>query len=211
MADTSWKTKNLICNIKLLRPPPSGVVGEVALYPLRFEARPQIEHYSPHWPRTLASALDIEKVPPQQEVRRYPQLCLTKMDEGRHYSNGVGNKMYQLQPVVVQQAAEEVSRREVETVFEEETEDDMLLDVLARELFPSGGPPLNLCLRSQYPSINQRLDLGLSHRRPDPHRPRVQDASRLRLHLTARVRAGSNVAQGFDMHASEERGAERRC
>jgi hypothetical protein len=57
---------------------------------------------------------------------------------------------------------------------------------------------------------NQRLDLGLGHRRPDPRRPRVRDASRLRRHLTGRVWAGSNVAQGFDAHALEECGAERR-
>jgi hypothetical protein len=33
-------------------------------------------------------------------------------------------------------------------MLEEESEDDLLLDVLARELFPSGGPPLHLRLRS---------------------------------------------------------------
>jgi hypothetical protein len=39
------------------------------------------------------------------------------MDESRHYSDGVRNEVYQLQPVVVQQAAEEVSCREVEEAF----------------------------------------------------------------------------------------------
>jgi hypothetical protein len=38
--------------------------------------------------------------------------------------------VYQLQPVIVQQAAEEVSRREVEAPLEEGSEDDLLLDVL---------------------------------------------------------------------------------
>jgi hypothetical protein len=58
------------------------------------------------------------------------------------YSNGVRNEVYQLQSVVVQKAADEISRREVEAALEEGTEDDLLLDVLARELFPSVGPPL---------------------------------------------------------------------
>jgi hypothetical protein len=68
------------------------------------------------------------------------------MDEG-NYSDGVGNKMYQLQPVVVQQAVEEIQCREVETTLEEGSKDDLLLDVLARELFPNSGPPLHLRLR----------------------------------------------------------------
>jgi hypothetical protein len=42
--------------------------------------------------------------------------------------------MYQLQLVVVQQAAEEISHREVEAVLEEGREDDLLLDIFAREL-----------------------------------------------------------------------------
>jgi hypothetical protein len=77
------------------------------------------------------------------------------MDERRNDSNGVGNKMYQLQPVVVLQAAEEVSLREVEATLEEGSEDDLLLDVLTRELFPGGGPPLHLRLRSRQPPVNQ--------------------------------------------------------
>jgi hypothetical protein len=40
------------------------------------------------------------------------------MDKGQNYSDGVWNKVHQLQPVVVQQAAEEISRREVEAVLE---------------------------------------------------------------------------------------------
>jgi hypothetical protein len=52
------------------------------------------------------------------------------MDETRHYSDGVRNEVYQLQSVVVQKAAEEISRQEVEAALEEGTEDDLLLDVL---------------------------------------------------------------------------------
>jgi hypothetical protein len=60
------------------------------------------------------------------------------MNESRNYGYGVGNNVYQLQLVVVQQPTEEVSHRKVEAMLEEGTEDDLLLDVLARELFPSG-------------------------------------------------------------------------
>jgi hypothetical protein len=52
--------------------------------------------------------------------------------------------MYQLQLVVVQQAAEEISHREVEAALEEGREDDLLIDIFARELLPSGSPPLQL-------------------------------------------------------------------
>jgi hypothetical protein len=38
---------------------------------------------------------------------------------------------------------------------------------------------------------------------------RVRDTSHLRRHLTARVRAGSNVAQGFDAHTLEEHDTKR--
>jgi hypothetical protein len=62
------------------------------------------------------------------------------LNESRYYSNGVRNEVYQLQSVVVQKAAEEISRWEVEAALKEGTKDDLLLDVLARELFPSGGP-----------------------------------------------------------------------
>jgi hypothetical protein len=86
----------------------------------------------------------------------------------------------------------------------------LLLDVLARELFPSGGPPFHLRLRPEQPPVHQRLDLGLGHCRPDPHRLRVRNVSRLLRHLTARVRDGSNVAKGLDAHALEEHGVERR-
>jgi hypothetical protein len=87
----------------------------------------------------------------------------------------------------------------------------LLLDVLARELFPSGGPPLHLRLWPEQPPVHQPLDLGLGHRRPDPRRLRIQDASRLRRHLTARGRGGSNVAECLGAHALEEHGGERRC
>jgi hypothetical protein len=39
---------------------------------------------------------------------------------------------------------------------------------------------------------------------------RVRDASRLRGHLTARVRGGSNVAECLGAHALQEHGGERR-
>jgi hypothetical protein len=61
IASTTWKTRKLICNIEPLRPPPGSVVGEVGVYPLRFEARAQVEHYSP---RPLDNALYTENIPP---------------------------------------------------------------------------------------------------------------------------------------------------
>jgi hypothetical protein len=130
MTSTTWQPRKLICSIKPLRPPPSSVVVEVVVYPLRLEARPQIKYYSPHWSRPLASALHTEEISPQQEVRRYPQIRLTEVNKRRHYGNGVGNKMYQLQFVVIQQTAEEVPRGEVEAALEEGSKDDLLLDQL---------------------------------------------------------------------------------
>jgi hypothetical protein len=58
------------------------------------------------------------------------------MNESGNYGYGVGNEVYQLQLVVVQQPTEEVSHRKVEVALEEGTENDLLLDVLARELLP---------------------------------------------------------------------------
>jgi hypothetical protein len=53
------------------------------------------------------------------------------VNERRHYGNGVGNKVYQLQLVVVQKAAEEIPHGEVEAALEEGCKDNLLLDVLA--------------------------------------------------------------------------------
>jgi hypothetical protein len=57
--------------------------------------------------------------------------------------------MYQLQSVVVQQVAEEIPRGEVEAVLEEGSEDNLLLDIFARELLPNDSPPLHLLLGSE--------------------------------------------------------------
>jgi hypothetical protein len=119
--------------------------------------------------------------------------------------------VYQLQTVVVQQPMEEVSCREVEAALEEGGNDDLLLDVLARELFPGGSPPLHLSLRPEQTTVHQCLDLGLGHRRSDPRLLRVRDGSSLYRHFTARVDIGSNVAQGFYAHTQEDDGTERRC
>jgi hypothetical protein len=55
------------------------------------------------------------------------------------------------------------------------------------------------------------LDLRLRHRRPDPRHLRIRDGSLLHCHFTARVRIGSNISEGLDMHVQEERGVERWC
>jgi hypothetical protein len=57
--------------------------------------------------------------------------------------------MYQLQSVVVQQVAEEIPRGEVEAVLGEGSEDNLLLDIFARELLPNDSPPLHLLLGSE--------------------------------------------------------------
>jgi hypothetical protein len=58
------------------------------------------------------------------------QIRLTEVNKSGNYGYGVGNEVYQLQLVVVQQTTEEVSRREVEAALEKGCEDDLLLDVL---------------------------------------------------------------------------------
>jgi hypothetical protein len=76
-------------------------------------------------------------------------MRLIEVNGSGNYGYGVGNEVYQLQLVVVHQPADEVPRWEVEAVLEEGCEDDLLLDVLARKLFPSGSPPLHLRLRPE--------------------------------------------------------------
>jgi hypothetical protein len=71
------------------------------------------------------------------------------MNEGQNHSDGVGDKVYQLQLVVVQQAAEETPHREVEAALEEGHEDDMLLHVFGKELLPSCSLQLHLRLLPQ--------------------------------------------------------------
>jgi hypothetical protein len=65
------------------------------------------------------------------------------MNKGQHYSYGVGDKIYKLQVVVVQQASEEIPHGEVESALEEGRKYDLLLNIFARELLPSRGPPLH--------------------------------------------------------------------
>jgi hypothetical protein len=57
-------------------------------------------------------------MPPEKEVRRYPQIRLTKLDERRHYSDGVRDEVYQLQLVVVEQTTEEITHGKVEATLE---------------------------------------------------------------------------------------------
>jgi hypothetical protein len=132
------------------------------------------------------------------------------VNERRYYDNGVGDEVYQLQTVVVHHPTEEAPRWEVEVALEEGGEDDVLLDVLAWELFPGGSPLLHLRLRSEQTTVHQRLDLGLSHRRLNPRCLQVWDGSSLRRHFTTRVDVGSNVAQGFYAHTQVDDGAEQR-
>jgi hypothetical protein len=86
------------------------------------------------------------------------------MNKGQHDSYGIGNEIYQLQLVVIQQAAEEISHWEVEAALKEGREDDLLLDIFTRELLPSGSPPLHFLLGSEQLAVHQSLDFGLGHR-----------------------------------------------
>ena len=52
------------------------------------------------------------------------------MDEGRDDGDRIWDKMYQLQAVVVQQATEEVTGRDVEAALEVGCEYDLFLGVL---------------------------------------------------------------------------------
>jgi hypothetical protein len=58
-------------------------------------------------------------MPPKKKVRRYPQICLIEMDEGRYYGDGVRDKMYHLQLVVVEKTPEEITNREIEATLKE--------------------------------------------------------------------------------------------
>jgi hypothetical protein len=49
------------------------------------------------------------------------------MDEGGHYSDGIGDEVYQLQAVVVQKHPEEVADGDIEPALEVGSEDDLLL------------------------------------------------------------------------------------
>jgi hypothetical protein len=103
-------------------------------------------------------------MPPKKKVRRYPQICLIEMDEGRYYGDGVRNKMYQLQLVVKEKTLEEITHGEVEATLKERRKNDLLLHILGRELLTHRRLPLHLLLWPQQPAVHQRLDLGLCHR-----------------------------------------------
>jgi hypothetical protein len=59
------------------------------------------------------------------------------MNERREYGDGVGDKVYQLQLVVVEQTAKEIPHWEVEAALKVRCEDDLLHHVLIRELLPN--------------------------------------------------------------------------
>jgi hypothetical protein len=87
-------------------------------------------------------------MPPQKEVRQYPQIRLTEMNKHRHYSDGVGDEVYQLQLVLEEKTSEEIPDGDVEPTLEEGTEDDLLLDVFRRERLARWRLPLHLRLWS---------------------------------------------------------------
>jgi hypothetical protein len=57
--------------------------------------------------RAWAHSLQHEEAPEQPHRWLYPHVHLTEVDEDGHQSDGVGRKMLQLEPVVLQQREEE--------------------------------------------------------------------------------------------------------
>jgi hypothetical protein len=70
-------------------------------------------------------------------------MRLKEVNKRRHYSDGVGDEMYQLQFVVEEETSEEILGRDVEAVLKEGSEDDLFLGVFRRELLARARhPPL---------------------------------------------------------------------
>jgi hypothetical protein len=76
----------------------------------------------------------------QVEVRCYPEVGLEKMDGGWNYGDGIGDKMHHLDPVEVEEAAEEVARRDPEPALDMREEDDGLAGPLSGELLTHRRP-----------------------------------------------------------------------
>jgi hypothetical protein len=71
---------------------------------------------------------------------------MIEMDERRNYSDGVGDKMYQLQLVVKEKTLEEIPHREVEATLKVRYEDVLCLHIFGRDVLPHCCLPLHLRL-----------------------------------------------------------------
>jgi hypothetical protein len=133
----------------------------------------------------------LEEVSPQHKMGWYPQIRLTKMDKRRHYSDRVGDKVYQPQLVVVQETSEEVVDGHIEPALEEGGEDDLLFVILRWEHLTGGRLLLHLRLGSQQPAIHQCLNLLLDHHRGLPNHLRGWDLGSRSRHFFRTSRFGS--------------------
>jgi hypothetical protein len=124
---------------------------------------------------------------------RYPQICLTEVDEQRNYGYGIGDKVYQLHLVVEEETSEEVAGGDVEPALEERGKDDLLLVILRRKGLARRRLPLHFRLGPQEPAIHQCLNLHLSHHRGLPHCLRVQDLRSTSRHFLKTRSFGSKI------------------
>jgi hypothetical protein len=74
------------------------------------------------------------------------EVGLAEVDEGGDDGNRVWRQVHQLNAVEVEEAAQEVTRRDAEPALDMREEDDGLASPLRRELLARRWPPANLRL-----------------------------------------------------------------
>jgi hypothetical protein len=84
-------------------PPARGNVRDIA----GMAWCPALEVMTADEQRTQARNLQHEEAPEQSHRWQYPHVHLAEVDEDDHQGDGVGRKMLQLEPVVLQQRKEE--------------------------------------------------------------------------------------------------------
>jgi hypothetical protein len=109
--------------------------------------------------------------------------------------------VHQLDAVEVEEATQEVARRDVETSLDVREEDNGLADPLIWELLARRQPPADLRLGPQQPAIRELLDLLLHHRGRLPDGARIWDGSLLHLALFKDRALGSRSHERLGSHA----------
>jgi hypothetical protein len=87
----------------------------------------------------LARLLELEEVPPQVEVWRYPEVGLAEVDLRRNDGDRIGDKKHHLNPVEVEEAAKEVTDVDPESVLDVHEEDDGFVGPLSGNSSPAAG------------------------------------------------------------------------
>jgi hypothetical protein len=100
--------------------------------------------------------------------------------------------MYQLDAVEVEEATQEVARRDAESALDMREEDDGLAGPLRRELLTRRRPTTDLRLGPQQPAVHQGLDLLLYQCGWLPDGARIRDGSLLHLPYLEAGGLGSN-------------------